>query len=228
MLITIDNLLTPDELAATRDLLARSRWGSGLATAGTQAALAKNNQQLAEDTEHLPALRHLVLNALNRHPLFFAAALPLKILPPFFNRYADQTNTYNWHVDNAMRLAPHPPGTYVRTDISATLFLSDPENYDGGELTIEDTFGSHPVKLAAGSLVIYPASSLHAVTPVTRGERLACFMFIQSMVRDPGQRRLLYDMDMALLALRNDIGETDAVIRLTGAYHNLLRRWAEN
>ncbi len=228
MLIIIDNLLTSDDLTTARDLLARSRWGSGLATAGPQAALTKNNQQLAEDAEHLPALRHLVLTALNRNPQFFSAALPLKILPPFFNRYAGQTNTYGWHVDNAMRLAPHVPGTYVRTDISATLFLSDPENYAGGELTIEDTFGSHPIKPAAGSLVIYPASSLHTVTPVTSGERLACFMFIQSMVRDPGQRRLLYEMDMALLALRSNSGETDPVIRLTGTYHNLLRLWAEN
>lgn len=228
MLIIIDNLLTSDDLTTARDLLARSRWGSGLATAGPQAVLTKNNQQLAEDAEHLPALRHLVLTALNRNPQFFSAALPLKILPPFFNRYAGQTNTYGWHVDNAMRLAPHVPGTYVRTDISATLFLSDPENYAGGELTIEDTFGSHPIKPAAGSLVIYPASSLHTVTPVTSGERLACFMFIQSMVRDPGQRRLLYEMDMALLALRSNSGETDPVIRLTGTYHNLLRLWAEN
>lgn len=228
MLIIIDSLLSPDELTTARDLLARSRWGSGLATAGPQAAMTKNNQQLTEDAEHLPTLRHLVLAALNRNPQFFSAALPLKILPPFFNRYVGQTNTYGWHVDNAMRLAPHAPGTYVRADISATLFLSDPESYAGGELTIEDTFGSHPIKPAAGSLVIYPSSSLHAVTPVTRGERLACFMFIQSMVRDPGQRRLLYDMDMALLMLRNNIGETDPVIRLTGTYHNLLRLWAEN
>lgn len=228
MLVTIDNLLTPDELATARDLLARSRWGSGLATAGTQAALAKNNQQLTEDAEHLPALRRLVLDALNRDPLFFAAALPLKILPPFFNRYGGETNAYGLHTDNAMRLVPHQPGTYVRADVSATLFLSDPEDYDDGALTIEDTFGTHGVKRKAGSLVVYPSSSIHAVTPVTRGERLACVMFIQSMVRDPGRRRLLYDMDMALLALRRDVGETDPVVRLTGTYHNLLRRWAEN
>lgn len=228
MLITIDQLLTTEELASTRAWLARSRWGSGLVTVGTQAALAKNNQQLAEDAEHLPTLRQLVLNALNRNAQFFSAALPLKVLPPFFNRYTGQTNAYGKHVDNAMRLAPHPPGTYVRADISATLFLSDPENYDGGELTIEDTFGSHAIKPAAGSLVLYPSSSIHSVTPVTRGERTACFMFIQSMVRDPSQRRLLYDMDMALLALRQEVGETAPVIQLTGIYHNLLRCWAEN
>ena len=228
MLVSIDNLLTPEELVVARDLLARSRWGSGLATAGAQAALAKNNQQLAEDAEHLPALRRLVLDALSRDALFFTAALPLKILPPFFNRYAGESNTYGFHTDNAMRLVPQQPGTYVRADVSATLFLSDPDAYDGGVLTIEDTFGSHGLKLKAGSLVIYPSSSIHAVTPVTRGERVACFMFMQSMVRDAGKRRLLYDMDMALLTLRQEIGEADAVVRLTGTYHNLLRRWAEN
>lgn len=231
MLIIIENVLTADELASARDLLARSRWGSGLATAGKQAAQVKNNEQLGEDAEHLPALRRLVIEALNRNARFFAAALPLKILPPFFNRYAGQTNTYGWHVDNAMRLVAEPPasaGVYVRADVSATLFLADPQSYDGGELTINDTFGSHAVKLPAGSLVLYPSSSTHAVTPVTRGERLGCFMFIQSMVRDPGQRRLLYDMDMALIALRQQVGETPPVVQLTGAYHNLLRRWAEN
>jgi PKHD-type hydroxylase len=228
MLVTIDNVLTQEELAAARDLLARSCWESGLITAGPQAAQVKNNQQLPEGAEHLPALRHLVLGAVNRAPIFFAAALPLKILPPFFNRYAGEANTYGFHTDNAMRLVPDRPGTYVRADVSATLFFSDPEDYEGGELTIEDTFGMHGVKLKAGSLVVYPSSSIHAVMPVTGGERLACFMFIQSMVRDPGQRRLLYDMDMALLKLRQDVGETDPVVRLTGAYHNLLRRWAEN
>lgn len=228
MLITIDNLLNPEELATARQLLARSHWSSGQITAGTQAAQAKNNQQLAEDVEHLPALRRLVLEALNRDPLFFAAALPLKVLPPFFNRYLGDTNTYGFHTDNAMRLVPQQPGCYVRADVSATLFLADPEDYEGGELTIEDTFGNHSVKLTAGSLVLYPSSSIHAVTPVTRGARLACFMFIQSMVRDAGKRRLLYDMDMALLKLRQEVGDSEPVVRLTGTYHNLLRRWAEN
>lgn len=228
MLVTIDNVLTADELVTARNLLAKSQWGSGLETAGPQAAQAKNNQQIPEHAEHLPALRRLMFDALNRDPLFFAAALPLKILPPFFNRYADGTNTYDFHTDNAMRLVPNQPGLYVRADVSATLFLSEPDEYDGGELQIEDTFGTHGVKLKAGSLVVYPSSSIHAVTPVTRGERIACFMFMQSMVRDPGQRRLLYDMDMALLKLRQDCGETEPVVRLTATYHNLLRRWAEN
>lgn len=226
MLITLDDVLTAEELAIARDLLAQSAWASGLITAGTQAAQVKNNQQLPEDAAHLPALRRLVLGALNRHALFFAAALPLKILPPFFNRYGGDANHYGYHTDNAMRRAPD--GGYVRADVSVTLFLNDPDDYEGGLLTVEDTFGSHGVKLKAGSLVVYPSSSIHQVTPVTRGERLACFMFIQSMVRDPGQRRLLFDMDMALLELRTQLGEADPVVRLTGTYHNLLRRWAES
>lgn len=227
MLITIDDVLTPEELATARGLLARSEWVSGRITAGIQAAQVKNNQQLPEEAEHLPALRRLVLDALDRNALFFTAALPLKILPPFFNRYGGEANHYGFHTDNAMRAMPKGGG-YVRADVSATLFLSGPEEYEGGELVIEDTFGSHGVKLKAGSLVVYPSSSIHQVTPVTRGERTACFMFIQSMVRDPGQRRLLFDMDMALLKLRREGGETDPVVRLTGVYHNLLRRWADS
>ena len=228
MLVTINDVLTQDEVATARDLLARSAWSSGQITAGSQAAQVKNNQQLPENAAHLPALRQLVLEALNRSPIFFTAALPLKVLPPFFNRYGGDANTYGFHTDNAMRMVPGQPGAYVRADVSATLFLSEPEEYDGGVLTIADTFGEHGVKLRAGSLVLYPSSSIHAVSPVTRGERLACFMFIQSMVRDAGKRRLLYDMDMALLKLREEVGETAPVVELTGTYHNLLRRWAEN
>lgn len=228
MLITIENILTDDELATACALLENATWGSGLATVGPQAAKVKNNRQLSEDAPEISTLRNLVLSAINRNALFFTAALPLKILPPFFNRYGGSTNEYGFHTDNAMRLAPGGQGSYVRADVSATLFLSDPEDYDGGELTIADTFGNHSVKLNAGSLVLYPSSSLHAVTPVTRGERTACFMFIQSMVRDAEQRRLLYEMDMALLDLRSNVGETKPVLRLTSTYHNLLRRWAEN
>lgn len=226
MIITIDPLLSADELTTARSLLAQASWVDGRITAGTQAALAKNNQQLAEDEAHVPALRRLVMQALSRSAIFFAAALPLKILPPFFNRYTGATNAYGDHVDGAMRQAPD--GNYVRADLSATLFLSDPESYDGGELQIEDTFGTRNIKLAAGSLVLYPSSSVHRVTPVTEGERLASFMFMQSMVRDAGQRRLLYEMDMALLQLRETVGETDAVVKLTGTYHNLLRQWADS
>ncbi|MBI2276016.1 MAG: Fe2+-dependent dioxygenase [Dechloromonas sp.] len=227
MLITIDNVLTSDELATARALLARSHWSSGQITAGLQAAQAKNNEQLAEHAEHLPALRRLVLTALNRNALFFTAALPLKILPPFFNRYRGDSNYYGFHTDNAMRQMPDGSG-YVRADVSATLYFSEPEEYEGGLLTIEDTFGQHGLKLKAGSMVVYPSTSIHEVAPVTSGERIACFMFMQSMVRDPGQRRLLYDMDMALLDLRETQGDTEPVVRLTGCYHNLLRRWADS
>ncbi len=226
MLITIEEVLTEPELAEVRRLLQASSWASGRITAGTQAALVKNNQQLPEDSPYLPELRRIVLAALHRNALFFTAALPARILPPFFNRYGGEANHYGAHVDNAMRLAPE--GGYLRADVSATLFLSDPETYDGGELEIQDTFGRHQVKLQAGSLVVYPSSSVHQVTPVTRGERIACFMFLQSMVRDPAQRRLLYEMDMALLQLRQTVGETEPVVRLTGTYHNLLRSWAES
>ena len=226
MLLTIDNVLTEEELAAAQKLLAESAWVSGLVTAGSQAAKVKNNQQLPEDAPHVAALRKLVLGALNRNALFFTATLPKRIMPPFFNRYSGATNHYGFHVDNDMRILPE--GGYVRADVSATLFLSDPQTYDGGELVINDTFGQQSIKLQAGSMVIYPSSSVHQVTPVTRGERVACFMFIQSMVRDPNQRRLLYEMDMALLQLRQNIGETEAVVNLTGTYHNLLRQWAES
>ncbi|MCM0043258.1 MAG: Fe2+-dependent dioxygenase [Burkholderiaceae bacterium] len=226
MIVTIDPLLSADELASARSLLAKASWSDGRITAGAQAALAKNNQQLAEGEQHLPSLRRLVMQALSHNAIFFAAALPLKILPPFFNRYAGAANTYGAHVDGAMRQAPD--GSHVRTDLSATLFLSDPDSYDGGELQIDDTFGTHAIKLPAGSLVLYPSSSVHRVTPVTRGERVASFMFMQSMVRDAGRRRLLYEMDMALLQLRETIGETEAVVKLTGTYHNLLRQWADS
>lgn len=226
MLIVIDEVLTAEELGTARELLARARWAHGGITAGTQSAQVKNNQQLPEDAEQLPALRRLVLGALNRNALFFTAALPRRIFPPLFNRYAGAANAFGNHVDNAMR--PLPDGSdYVRTDVSATLFLAEPDDYDGGELVIEDTYGSQTVKPAAGSMVIYPSTSIHQVTPVTRGERVACFMWMQSMVRDTARRRLLYEMDMALLQLRQAHGDTDPVIRLTGIYHNLLRSWAE-
>ena len=226
MLITLADVLTPGELSTLRDKLNRSAWASGLITAGTQAAQAKNNQQLSENSEHLPALRRLVLGALDRNALFFTAALPKRIFPPLFNRYSGDTNSFGNHVDNAMR--PLPDGSsFIRTDISATLFLTDPEDYDGGELVIEDTYGMQSIKLKAGSMVLYPSTFIHQVTPVTRGQRIACFMWMQSMVRDTGKRRLLYEMDMALLQLRHRHGDTDPVIRLTGTYHNLLRDWAE-
>lgn len=226
MLQHVHDLLTAEELVEARRLLASAEWVDGKVTAGTQAATVKNNQQLPESAPQIRALRQLVSVALNRNALFFTAALPSKILPPFFNRYSGETNHYGFHVDNAMRMMPDGSG-YVRADVSATLFLSEPDEYEGGELIIEDTFGRHAVKLKAGSLVVYPSSSVHQVSPVTKGARVACFMFIQSMVRDAEKRRLLYDMDLSLMQLRHTVGETEAVVGLTGVYHNLLRRWAE-
>ncbi|MBL8476419.1 MAG: Fe2+-dependent dioxygenase [Methyloversatilis sp.] len=226
MLLTIDDLLPGDEVALVRALLDRSEWSSGAATAGTQAVTVKNNRQIAEDAPLLPELRRIVLAALNRSPMFFTAVLPHRIVPPCFNRYAGDADRYGAHIDNSMRALPDGSG-YVRADVSATLFLSDPADYDGGELVIEDTYGRQEVKLPAGSLVIYPSSSVHQVQPVTRGERIGCFMFIQSLVRDAEQRRLLFDLDMELLALRQQLGETPSMVRLTGVYHNLLRRWGD-
>jgi len=226
MLLQVPDLLTVEELAEARRLLAGAQWADGRITAGTQAAKVKNNLQLPETAPQLHALRQLVLTALNRNAQFFTAALPARILPPFFNCYSGETNHYGFHVDNAMRMMPDGSG-HVRADVSATLFLSEPDEYDGGELVVEDTFGRHAVKLKAGSLVVYPSSSVHEVTPVTRGQRLASFMFIQSMVRDAEKRRLLYDMDMSLMHLRHSAGETGPLVHLTGVYHNLLRMWAE-
>lgn len=226
MLLQIPNLLSDSEVLLARRLLSEGQWVDGKVTAGTQAATVKNNQQLSENAPQMIALRQLVLTALNRSALFFSAALPSKILPPQFNRYQGESNHYGYHVDNAMRLMPDGSG-YMRADVSATLFLSEPDDYEGGKLMIEDTFGRQSVKLKAGSLVVYPSSSVHEVTAVTKGSRIACFMFIQSMVRDAEKRRLLYDMDMSINQLRQTVGESEAVVHLTGVYHNLLRRWAE-
>lgn len=225
MLVTFDAILSADELAAVRALLAQAPWASGL-SAGPQALAAKHNQQLPEDFGPLPDLRRLVMRALNRSPLLLSAALPHKVVPPQFNRYTPAHSHYGWHTDSTLRYLPD--GSPLRTDISATLFLSDPADYDGGELHIEDTYGSHRVKLPAGSLVIYPSGSIHEVTPVTRGERLACYLFLQSAVKDTECRRHLWEMDQALMDLRQRHGETDpALVRLTGLYNNLLRRWSE-
>lgn len=225
MLLSLPGVLQADEVTAIRTLLTQAQWVDGRSTAGIQAATVKNNQQLAEQDPLLVQIRRIVLQALHRDPLFFSAVLPDKILPPFVNRYAGETNHYGFHVDNAMRSMPDGSAR-VRADISATLFLNDPEEYDGGELVMQDVFGEQRVKLKAGAIVLYPSSSVHAVTPVTRGERLASFMFIQSMVRDAAHRRMLFDMDMALVRLRQQHGETAEVVQLTGIYHNLLRQWA--
>ncbi|MDI4634727.1 Fe2+-dependent dioxygenase [Pelomonas sp. V22] len=226
MLLKIAQVLTPEALQEARRVLTNAPWQDGRATAGTQAALVKNNQQLALGSEPAKALQQLVLQALERHPLFFSAALPKRVLPPMFNRYAGASNEYGNHVDQAVRYVPGS-GQRVRTDISCTLFFSDPADYDGGELVIADTYGEQRVKLAAGDLVLYPGTSVHRVEPVTRGERLASFFWIESMVRSDEQRRLLYEMDMSLIRLRSEYGESEAAVQLTGTYHNLLRMWAD-
>jgi PKHD-type hydroxylase len=197
-------------------------------TAGVQSAQAKNNQQLAQDSAEAKALQQIVLGGLNRHAVFFSAALPKRVFPPLFNRYGGAANAFGNHVDNAVRFIPGTLGERVRTDLSCTLFLAEPADYDGGELVVEDTFGAQRVKLPAGDLVLYPGTSVHRVEPVTRGHRVASFFWLESMVRSDEQRRLLFDMDSHLMRLRERVGETDpAVIGLTGTYHNLLRQWAD-
>ena len=226
MLITIDALLSVDELNEIRTLLHGAAWLDGATTAGPQAARVKNNQQVALNDPALPRLQQLVLSALRRNQIFHSAVLPLKLLPPMFNRYAAVANSYGMHIDNAMRVGSD--GDHVRTDISCTLFLSDPEGYEGGQLVIEESLGRRSVKLAAGSVVIYPSSYLHEVTPVKSGERMACFMFIQSMVRSAEQRRILFDIDQAVSMLGQRHGSSSEILALTGVYHNLLRLWAES
>ena len=226
MLLKIPQILDAAGAARARALLAAAPWSDGRSTAGRQAAQVKNNEQLSPGSEPHRELQALVLQALDRHPVFFSATLPKRVLPPQFNRYAGATNTYGNHVDQAVRYLPGGLQR-VRTDISCTLFLSDPADYDGGELVIDTTFGEQRVKLAAGDLVVYPGTSVHRVEPVTRGARLASFFWIESMVRGDEQRRLLYEMDMSLMALRTELGETPELVQLTGTYHNLLRMWAD-
>lgn len=224
-MLHIPQVLDGDTLAHCRALLTEAEWADGRVTAGTQAATAKNNRQLPEESPQAQALRGIVLEALSRNAQFFTAALPRRIYPPLFNCYAGEANSFGNHVDNAIRTHPGS-ARHVRTDLSFTLFLADPEEYDGGELVIEDGFDGRAIKLPAGDLVLYPSYSVHRVEPVTRGARLACFSWIESMVRDPQQRDLLYDLDMSILALRETQGETDTAVRLTSCYHNLMRMWA--
>ncbi|WP_242120790.1 Fe2+-dependent dioxygenase [Sphingomonas lacusdianchii] len=226
MLIAIPEVLDAAALDRVRALTAGGDWTDGNATSGPQAALAKRNRQLPEDGDAARAAGAIVLDALGRAPLFIAAALPLKVFPPLFNRYAGG-EAFGLHVDNAIRMKR---GTdfRIRSDLSATLFLEDPASYDGGELVIEDRFGPQTVKLPAGHMILYPASSLHRVTPVTRGVRTAAFFWLQSMVRDDGARRMLFDLDQSVQTLAAERGQGDAVVvQLTGLYHNLLRRWAD-
>jgi PKHD-type hydroxylase len=226
MLIAVPDVLSPAEVGGIRALIDAGDWVDGNATSGPQAALAKRNQQLPEDSAAAREAGGMVLDALGRSPLFVAAALPLKVFPPLFNRYAGG-QAFGMHVDNAVRMRR---GTdfRIRSDLSATLFLEDPDAYDGGELVVEDLFGEHRVKLPAGHLVLYPASSLHRVEPVTRGARVASFFWLQSMVRDDGERRLLLELDRATQAVGAELGQgAPATVQLTGVYHNLLRRWAD-
>ena len=226
MLIRIPEVLSADELAQARLILTEATWKDGKSTAGTQALQAKNNEQLSQDSPESERLRALVLKALERHPLFFSAALPKKIYPPLFNRYGGDTNFYGNHVDGAVMQA-RQTGQRIRSDVSCTLFLAEPEDYDGGDLAIEDTYGTQRVKLAAGDMVLYPSTSIHRVEPVTRGHRVACFFWVESMVRSDEQRRMLFDLDMNLLRLREAYGESSYLVNLTGTYHNLLRMWAD-
>jgi PKHD-type hydroxylase len=225
MLLQIPEVLSAEQVAGFRKVLETSNWVDGRITAGHQSARAKDNLQLPEDNEDARRLSDTILRALESNPMFMAAALPLKVFPPLFNRYQDGQSFGN-HVDNAIRQVTGTPHR-VRTDLSATLFLSNPDEYDGGELVVEDTYGVHSVKLPAGHLILYPASSVHHVRPVTRGARLASFFWIQSMVRDDGERTILFDLDVAIQRLMADVPEHTSVVELTSLYHNLLRRWAD-
>jgi len=225
MLLKIPNVLDAAQVARFRTRLDAARWVDGNVTSGHQSARAKVNEQLPEDSVEARELGEEILAALARNAVFFSAALPRQVFPPLFNRYTGGM-TFGNHVDGAMRVHA-PTGRRLRTDISATLFLAAPEAYDGGELLVEDTFGVHSVKLPAGDLVIYPATSLHRVTPVTRGVRVASFFWIESMVRDDAQRTLLFDVDMAIVRLAQQGAEEKSLVTLTGAYHNLLRMWGD-
>jgi PKHD-type hydroxylase len=225
MLLHIPDVLSAEQVQDTRRLLDNAEWVDGRITAGHQSARAKQNMQLQEDTPLARDLGEMVIRALQDSPLFTTAALPLRVFPPLFNRYRSG-ESFGTHVDNAVRQVPGTPHR-MRTDLSATLFISSPGEYDGGELVVEDTYGVHQVKLPPGHLILYPASSLHHVRPVSRGTRLASFLWIQSMVRDDADRTLLFDLDMAIQRLQADTPDLPATVSLTNVYHNLLRRWAD-
>ena len=225
MLLAIPDVLTAEQVVRARQLLDQADWVDGRVTAGHQSALAKDNMQLPEGSAEARELGAMVLSALEKNALFISAALPARVFPPLFNRYRGG-QSFGTHVDNAIRQVTGTPHR-IRTDLSATLFLTNPEEYDGGELAVEDTYGTHSVKLPAGHLILYPSTSLHHVRPVTRGARLASFFWIQSMVRDDGERTLLFDLDMGIQRLNGEGAEHASAVQLTGVYHNLLRRWAE-
>ncbi|HTI57285.1 MAG TPA: Fe2+-dependent dioxygenase [Verrucomicrobiae bacterium] len=225
MLLHIPRVLTESQLTRGRALLEDAKWVDGRTTAGHLSARAKHNLQVAEGTPEAREMGEVIVTALERTPLFMSAALPRRVFPPLFNRY-EPGMAFGAHVDNAIRQVAGSP-LRVRTDLSATLFLSRPDEYDGGELVVDDTYGAHSVKLPAGDLILYPATSLHRVQPVTRGIRLASIFWVQSMVGDDAERSLLFDLDMAISQVAEASPDSPAVVALTGCYHNLLRRWSE-
>ena len=225
MMVHIPNVLAPEQVARCRDVMTKAEWVDGNVTAGHQSRQVKYNLQLPEESQEARELGDMVHRALYKSPLFMSAVLPHQVFPPLFNRY-DAGMTFGAHVDNAIRTHPQQP-VRIRTDVSATLFISAPEDYDGGELVVEDTYGTHEVKLPAGDLIIYPATSLHNVTPITRGSRIASFFWTQSLIRDVSKRALLFDLDMSIIQLTRDHPEHPSLVSLTSVYHNLLRQWAE-
>ncbi|UYP29794.1 Fe2+-dependent dioxygenase [Pseudomonas sp. Z8(2022)] len=225
MLLHIPQVLSKQEVAALRAELVAHDWDDGGRSSGAQAAALKSNQQFPAESPAFAGLSQIIAIALQRHPLFVSAVLPRHMLPPMFNRYSGG-GLYGNHVDNALQ-RDRFSGLQVRTDVSTTVFLSEPEEYEGGELIVEDTYGEHEVKLAAGDAIVYPATSLHRVEPVTSGARIASFLWTQSWVRDAWQRKLLFELDMSILKLRAQLGDSPEVLGLTSTYHNLLRQWSE-
>lgn len=226
MMLHIPNVLTPEQVQECRQLLGQAAWQDGNTTSGFQSAMAKNNLQLAHDSAVASKIGALIVQALQNNPLFISAALPETIFPPLFNCYQEGQG-FGVHVDNAIRMDPST-GQKVRTDLSATLFFSEPHEYEGGELVVEDTYGAHSVKLPAGDMILYPSSSLHQVLPITRGQRVCSFFWLQSMIREDAQRSLLFDLDTSIQEVNQAMGAGHTTsVQLTGVYHNLLRRWAK-
>jgi PKHD-type hydroxylase len=225
MMLHVPDVLTAEQVSHIRQQLDAADWVDGRETVGPQGAQVKHNRQLPEVSPVSQALGAMVLQALSRQPLYFSAALPLRTVPPLFNRY-EGGGHYGDHIDGAVRAVPGT-GQHLRTDVSCTLFLTAPEDYDGGELIVSDSYGTHEVKLPAGDLILYPATSVHRVAPVTRGARVCSFFWVQSMVRDDWRRSMLYELDRNIQALRQRVGDSEEIVGLTGHYHNLLRQWSE-
>lgn len=226
MLYHMPNVLTNTQVEYCRQLMDNAEWVDGKVTAGTLSAAVKHNQQLSNDNPLTFEMGELILTALGEHPLFLSAALPLEIIPPLFNRYSN-SEAFGMHVDNAIRRVPNSRKR-LRTDLSCTLFFSEPNEYEGGELVVEDSYGFHEVKLPAGDMVLYPSTSLHEVTPITAGTRIASFFWVQSMIRDDGTRHMLFNLDQSIQQLRIELGDSHSeIMKLTNLYHNLIRKWAE-